>query len=229
MQREPNGIWGSCVCGRCGSTGERSGRELQPEGFQTTALGLGPTFEPDEVEPDETPIRAREGPEDLPEHPLALDAQAQYLELLEPSRLARSRPEHRQRHPQAAESLHPDGARSLDRVGPTAQGLDHPLEDVAILLDLDEQSLEHTPELALALPRAASLGEADRSCSAGEGVVQVASEPARRAVLRFGSLVDSTYPGSGSATREPAEDSAPIGSAGSTNQSPVGPPPSDAT
>jgi len=33
-----------------GSTGERSGAEPQPEGFQTTALGLGSTFEPSEIE-----------------------------------------------------------------------------------------------------------------------------------------------------------------------------------
>ena len=56
-----------------GSTGERSGRELQPGGFQTTALGLGSKFEPGEIEPDEPPVRARERPEDVPEHPLALD------------------------------------------------------------------------------------------------------------------------------------------------------------
>ena len=77
--------------------GERDGGELQSERFQTTTLGLGPTFEPGEIEPDKSPVRACERPEDLPEHPLALDAQAQHLELLEPSRLARSRPEHRQR------------------------------------------------------------------------------------------------------------------------------------
>jgi hypothetical protein len=55
------------------STGERSGRELQPGGFQTTALGLGSKFQPGEIEPDEPPVRTRERPEDVPEHPLALD------------------------------------------------------------------------------------------------------------------------------------------------------------
>jgi hypothetical protein len=86
--RVANRIWVSSPAAGEGSTGERSGREFQSKGFQTTALGLGPTFERREIEPDESPDRARERPEDLPEHPLALDAQAQHLELLEPSCLA---------------------------------------------------------------------------------------------------------------------------------------------
>ena len=45
--------------------GERDGGELQSERFQTTALGIGPTFEPGEIEPDESSVRARERPEDL--------------------------------------------------------------------------------------------------------------------------------------------------------------------
>ena len=57
--------------------GQRDGGELQSERFQTTALGIGRTFEPGEIEPDESSVRARERPEDLPEHPLALDAQTQ--------------------------------------------------------------------------------------------------------------------------------------------------------
>ena len=59
----------------------------------------GSTFEPSEIEPDKSPVRARSRPPSTFQSiRLPLDAQAQHLELLEPSRLARSRPEHRQRH-----------------------------------------------------------------------------------------------------------------------------------